>query len=118
MKDETMTDQDKQSLIERAELNKAQEKEYITAEQVQAILNPLIEAMKKSAFTDDYKATTEEALGIILAKFYEWNGNKILKASANALEDANYHTESSIVSDLAQLGIAEIKNKYTDILNN
>ena len=88
------------------------DKPYITAEQVQAIFTPLIEATKKSAFTDDYKATTEEALGIILAKFYEWNGNKILKASAYALEDANYHTESSIVSDLAELDIAEIKNKY------
>lgn len=95
-----------------------QDKQYISAEQVQAILSPLVEATKQSAFTDDYTATTEEALGIILAKFYEWNGNKILKASAYALEDANYHTESYIISDLAQSEIAEIKNKYTNILNN
>jgi hypothetical protein len=80
-----MTDY-KQSLLDRAELNKEQEiKTCLTADDIKEVLNPLIEIIKKTSFTSDYKASTNEAFGLLISKFFEWDGLAILKATIYAL---------------------------------
>jgi hypothetical protein len=37
--------------------------------------------------------TEEELLGLMLATHFRWDGVKVLKTAAAALEDANYHGE-------------------------
>ena len=61
--------------------------------QIDPILNPLIERAKKSIFSEDYqdKATNEETLGIIVAKYLRWD-SRIIDCFLSALEDANFHT--------------------------
>lgn len=65
-------------------------------------LKKLIDAKKQSAFVDDYKdkATDEEALGLLIAGYFEWDGLAILKTLYSALEDANFHTENKTISDM------------------
>jgi hypothetical protein len=63
-------------------------------------LKTLIEEMKKAAFMPEYQATAtdSQALGILISKFFEWDGVEIMKAFSSALEDANFHTENKIVA--------------------
>lgn len=64
---------------------------------VKAILGRI----KAESFTAGYKATDAEAMGLLIASYFEWNGVAILRTAEAALEDANFHTESGIVSELA-----------------
>ena len=52
----------------------------------------LIQDHKKECFTDPNNATDEEALGILISQYFEWDGNKIFKTSYNAFEDSNFHS--------------------------
>ena len=40
----------------------------------------------------------ERALGIAISQWARWDGHKIMRVFASALEDANFHTEAAIVS--------------------
>lgn len=63
---------------------------------VKAVLNRI----KKESFVADYTATDEEAMGLLISKYFEWGGESILQASGFALEDANFHTENETVQEL------------------
>ena len=65
-----------------------------TTEDVQEAVKPLLEQVKRVSFVDGYKATDDEAMGIMMSKFFEWDGLQIMRAFYHALEDANYHTEN------------------------
>ena len=60
-----------------------------------------IARVKAENFVPGYDATDEEALGIALSQFFEWDGYALLKTAQYALEDANFHTESGQVADMA-----------------
>jgi len=60
----------------------------------------LLEAVKQTAFVKDYKASDEEALGLIISKYLKWDGVAISKAFSEALEDANYHKLNGKVKNL------------------
>lgn len=64
----------------------------------------LIDGKKKTAFVKEYqdKATDEEALGMIISNELDWDGIAILKTSAYALEDANFHKESQMIREKAE----------------
>ena len=61
-----------------------------------------IARVKSESFVDGYEATDEEALGIALSQYSEWDGLFILRTAEYALEDANFHTESAIVGRMAE----------------
>lgn len=63
-------------------------------------LRKLIDERKQEHFTDPSKASDAEALGVIISVFFEWDGIQILEAFEAALEDANFHTEAGLVSDM------------------
>ena len=57
----------------------------------------------KESFIDSWLKKTPEdeqeinGLGILIANHYEWDGVRIMKAFAIALEDANFSTESATI---------------------
>lgn len=59
-------------------------------------LKKLIQAQIKQSFIPEYQstATDSDALGLMLAHYFEWDGLEILKAAYSALEDSNFHTEN------------------------
>lgn len=73
-------------------------------EQVQAAIQPVLDQIKKESFVADYEATNEEAMGMLLSKYFEWAGDSILEAAGYGLEDANFHSEAKIVRDLLPEG--------------
>ena len=56
-------------------------------------LKQMIDRQKKDFFMPEYqdKVTDEEALGLIVSHYFEWDGLAILKTLSSALEDANFH---------------------------
>lgn len=52
------------------------------------------------SFVEGYEWTESEALGLILATYFEWTGEPILETAAAALEDANFHSEAQLVRDM------------------
>ena len=60
-------------------------------------LDALIQEQKHRSFTDPAKASDEDALGIVIAHHFEWDGHAILRTAAAALEDANFHGEAGEV---------------------
>jgi hypothetical protein len=65
----------------------------------------LIYEAAREMFTVDYFVKTdretviEEALGILTARLFEWDGTAVLRVCASGLEDSNYHTESGFITD-------------------
>jgi len=58
--------------------------------------------IKRLSFVEGYQASDEEAMGILLSRFFKWDGVAIMKAAAAGLEDANFHTECALVLELAR----------------
>lgn len=69
-------------------------------EQVQSAIRPVLEQIKRESFVPDYEATDEEAMGMLLSKYFEWAGEPILQAAYYGLEDANFHTEARHVQSI------------------
>ena len=63
-------------------------------------LKAMLEAQKKQSFIEPDKATDQEAAGLLLARYFKWDGVKILEAAYSALEDANFHTENETIRQL------------------
>ena len=70
-------------------------------------LKRLISHTKTKSFVDNYQATDAEAMGLIVSKYFEWDGLQILEVSAAALEDANFHAEADAVRYMLQKAKAE-----------
>ena len=68
----------------------------VEGEKTMSTLKEMIDKQKKVSFVPDYvdKATDEEALGLIVSNYFQWDGLAILKTLSSALEDANFHTEN------------------------
>ncbi len=82
------------------ELSRA--KDQLKFEHCKKSIQVILDAIKVESFTNPQNATNEEAMGLLVSKFFEWDGVSILEASKEALEDANYHTESGLVSDMLE----------------
>jgi len=65
-------------------------------------LKDLIELGRGTFYLPEYRGgvSEDEILGVIVAKYCEWTGSRIVKVSVEALEDANYHGLSAQVEDL------------------
>jgi len=61
-----------------------------TDEMIAVVMPVLLDAVKRKAFVKGYKATDEEALGLVVSKFTKWNADAILTVTTEALEDANF----------------------------
>lgn len=65
------------------------------------VLKSLVARAKRDRFTPGYKATDAEALGLLVAGYFQWDGVAILRTASRALEDANFHKESAVLDGLA-----------------
>lgn len=65
----------------------------------QAVLRPILDQVKNSVYLPDYRAGVKdaEALGVLVSKFFKWDGADILAVAYSALEDANYHSDNKII---------------------
>lgn len=57
-------------------------------------IKDLIELGRATFYLPEYRqgVPEEEILGVIVAKYCQWQGERIIKTMLSALEDANYHT--------------------------
>ena len=63
-------------------------------------IRTILEAIKVESFTNPQNATDELAMGLLVSKFFAWDGASILETSEKALQDANFTIEASLVSDM------------------
>ena len=68
-----------------------------------------LERIKKDSFVDTYQASDTEAMGLLLSRFYQWDGIDIMEAAKYALEDANFHTESGQLADMRKAALADFE---------
>ena len=54
-------------------------------------LEQLIQDKKNTAFVDGYNASDDEALGLLIAQYFEHDGEQIFRTMFYAMEDANFH---------------------------
>lgn len=54
-------------------------------------LEQLIQDKKDTAFVRGYNASDAEALGLLIAQHFEWDGEQIYHTMFYAMEDANFH---------------------------
>ena len=62
-------------------------------------LRALIASQKQRTFVKPEEASDEDALGILIAHNFEWDGLAILRTFFYALEDANFHSEAEQVAN-------------------
>ena len=54
-------------------------------------IEPLINRIRNESYVKGYEATDAECVGLIVSKYFHWNGYEIGKVATEALEDANFH---------------------------
>lgn len=64
------------------------------------VLKNILENIKKTHWVPGYKATDEQAMGVLMAFYFNWNGQAILRATYEGLEDSNYHTVNKTILKL------------------
>jgi len=66
------------------------------------LLKMLIKNQINKSFVELYRdqATDEQGLGLLISKYFKWDGLAILKTLYTALEDANFHTENKEIEKL------------------
>lgn len=62
-------------------------------------IKDILVSIKESVFVEGYRASDEEAFGIMMAQYFGWDGYAIAEASGNALEEANFHGWAKILRD-------------------
>lgn len=71
-------------------------------EQVQEAMKEMITKIRRTSFVQGYHATDEEVMGMVLSKYFEWDGQAILKSAMFATEDANFHQESAVIAGMVE----------------
>ena len=70
----------------------------LTQEQIKTI----IDREKITRFISGYDATDEEMLGVLIAQYFSWDGEKILRTMQYALEDSNFHDWNKKISEVLE----------------
>ena len=63
----------------------------LDTQDINKIINPLLEQVRQQSFVKGYEATDAECLGLVVSKFFRWNGYEIGKVAIEAFEDSNFH---------------------------
>lgn len=81
------------------------------SEEVIKALQPILDQIKRETFVAGYEATNEEAAGIMLSKFFKWDGLSVLEACYSGLEDSNFHHENRTIEKM----IKALKGENSEI---
>lgn len=65
-------------------------------------IRTVLDQIKKEHWIEGYKASDSEAFGILMAKWFCWDGVQVLEATYSGLEDSNFHTENKTISSLLE----------------
>lgn len=65
--------------------------EPLSADEVRNFIMPLIKITKQTSYANDYEATDQEAMGLLISKFFKWDGLAIGETAEHAFEDSNFH---------------------------
>jgi len=71
-----------------------------TDEMIAVVMPILLDAIKRKAFVKGYRASDEEALGLVVSKFTKFHAGSILAVATEALEDSNYDDLASKVDTI------------------
>lgn len=55
------------------------------------IIRVVLDGIKRESFSEGYKASDAEAMGLLLSRVLDYDGIAIMKAAEYGLEDANFH---------------------------
>lgn len=72
----------------------------LTVKQIRESIDPILQRVMREHFVASYHPSKAEAMGVLSAKYFSWDGDEVLKSCAYGLEDANFHREAGIVADL------------------
>ena len=70
------------------------------------MLTSIGKGRSETAFVKSYQEEqnpedlVEEGLGLALSSWAEWDGGKLMRVFASALEDSNFHTEAEAVREM------------------
>lgn len=64
------------------------------------IVQALLDAIKAESFVTG-TASNDQAMGLLVAKFFHWDALDILNTAIRALEDANFHVQAAQVAQIA-----------------
>jgi hypothetical protein len=81
----------------------------------------LLEVVKEQHYNEPATVTDEQAMGILMAQYFEWDGLAILRATFEGLEDSNFHTENKTIQAMiekieVQIAEEEAKARQARIL--
>jgi hypothetical protein len=65
------------------------------------LLAEIVTGIRETAFVRGYEATDAEAVGLLVARLFEWDGIAVMRAAQFSLEDANFHDEAVKVAAMA-----------------
>lgn len=60
----------------------------------------ILDEIKNQHYTNPDNATDAQAFGILMAKWFRWDGVQILEATYAGLEDSNFHTENRKIEEM------------------
>lgn len=69
--------------------------EGMGAAEVDAAVGYLVERVRRSAFRPGAQVSRAQVLGVVLARYLDYDGDEMLTAAAAGLEEANWHTEAA-----------------------
>lgn len=77
------------------------------------VIAALLQAQIKKTFIPSAQAnaTEEEAAGIMLSQYFQWDGLSILEVAQAGLEDANFHKESAAIGEM----IEKVKKEFAEL---
>lgn len=66
------------------------------------LVDSLLEIVKMQSFVPEYrnKATKQEVMGIMVSKYFDWDGIRITETLIEALEDANFHSLAEKIREM------------------
>jgi len=69
---------------------------------IEGVLKLLIKDQINTSYMPEYRGSIAESegLGLIISKYFKWDGVRIVQAFLSALEDANFHTERDKVEKI------------------
>jgi hypothetical protein len=62
----------------------------------------MVEKAKRQMFRPEVWATVPDAdvVGMMVARYFEWDGYKVMQTTYAALEDANFHRENEKIVEM------------------
>ena len=68
------------------------------------VLDGIVQEIGDKSYIESYTWTTPEGFGQVMSRYFRFDGCEIMRATAYALEDANFHTEAEDIMKMATAG--------------